>query len=89
MHNNDNIKLIVIGNADNNGTSKTNYQIALNRAQETANYLSSNFNIDIKRFVIQSNGDKNNIIKNSSNKQEIKTKFIDEINRRVDFKIFD
>ncbi|MBE50728.1 MAG: hypothetical protein CMP51_03455 [Flavobacteriales bacterium] len=89
MHNNDNIKLIVIGNADNNGTSKNNYQIALKRAQETASYLSSNFNIDIKRFVIQSNGDKNNIIKKLSDKQEIKTKFIDEINRRVDFKIFD
>jgi outer membrane protein OmpA-like peptidoglycan-associated protein len=86
MNNNPNIKLNVIGNADNIGTSTYNQKLALNRANEIINFLSRNFNIDKNRFTAISNGEEKPLAE-----EKVSVEFpvitLSEINRRVDFQI--
>ena len=86
MNNNPNIRLNVIGNADNIGTSGYNQKLALNRANEVINFLSKNFDIDKNRFTAISNGEEKPL-----SKDEVSSEFLNintlSINRRVDFQI--
>ena len=87
MNNNPNIKLNVIGNADNVGTSTHNQKLALNRANEVINFLSRNFNIDISRFTAISNGEEKPLSEEKGSAEFPNINTLSEINRRVDFQI--
>ena len=87
MNNNPNIKLNVIGNADNVGTSTHNQKLALNRANEVINFLSRNFNIDISRFTAISNGEEKPLSEEKVSSEFPNINTLSEINRRVDFQI--
>ena len=87
MNNNPNIKLNVIGNADNIGTSTYNQKLALNRANEIINFLSRNFNIDKNRFTAISNGEEKPLAKENISTEFPNINTLSEINRRVDFQI--
>ena len=87
MNNNPNIKLNVIGNADNVGTSTYNRKLALNRANEVINFLSENFNIDKSRFTAISNGEEKPLSEEKVSAEFPNINTLSEINRRVDFQI--
>jgi len=87
MNNNPNIKLNVIGNADNVGTSTHNQKLALNRANEVINFLSVNFNIDKNRFTAISNGEEKPLSEEKVSSEFLHINTLSEINRRVDFQI--
>ena len=88
MKSNSHIKLNVIGNTDKTGTSESNKRLALKRAKEVIKYLSSNFGINEKRFIIQNNGDENPLSNSANDKNQPEFKnILEEVNRRVDFEI--
>jgi len=87
MNNNPNIKLLVIGNTDENGTSEFNNKLALKRSEEVINYLASNFNIDKSRFEISGNGEEKPLTKEVISAEFPNGNTLSELNRRVDFQI--
>jgi len=87
MNNNPNIKLLVIGNTDENGTSEFNNKLALKRSEEVINYLASNFNIDKNRFVTSGNGEEKPLTKEVVSAEFPNGNTLSELNRRVDFQI--
>ena len=87
MNNNPNIKLLVIGNTDENGTLEFNNELALRRSEEVINYLASNFNIDKNRFVTSGNGEEKPLTKEVVSAEFPNGNTLSELNRRVDFQI--
>ncbi|MBT6808444.1 MAG: OmpA family protein [Flavobacteriales bacterium] len=87
MNNNPNIKLLVIGNTDENGTTEFNNKLALKRSEEVINYLASNFNIDKNRFVTSGNGEEKPLTKEVVSAEFPNGNTLSELNRRVDFQI--
>ena len=85
-------KLRVIGFADSDGSTESNYKLGLKRANAVIESLVNTFGIDINRMIADSQGE-NNLLANENQKMNFqvtsdgltKTKDFKSLNRRVQF----
>jgi len=85
-------KLRVIGFADSDGSTDSNYKLGLKRANAVIESLVNTFGIDINRMIADSQGE-NNLLANENQKMNFqvtsdglnKTKDFKSLNRRVQF----
>ena len=90
---NSNIRMKVIGYADNIGNPQSNKKLAFKRANAVIEYLDKNYNISSDRFSAAIINDieklslENDGLNKLADQEDTSTDLILEINRRVDFEI--
>jgi len=70
--------LMVVGHTDSMGTHDYNQSLSVKRAESVVDYLSTHFNVDSQRLVIEGKGESQPLMENTNDENRYK-------NRRVEF----
>lgn len=85
MHDHPDVKIHVVGHADNRNTTDFNKKLSEKRAQNCVDFMTKNFGISATRFDISHKGADDPLIKDLPNTRGDKYEKFHYLNRRVEF----